>query len=127
MTTAIYAGLCGILLLALSSRVVNARRTHKIGIGDGGNAELIRAIRVQANFTEYVPLILLLILIIEMNENSNVLIHSLGTALVASRLLHAMGLSRSSGITTARFVGTLGTWLVLAISSAILLMDALPR
>ena len=40
MTTALYAGLSGILLLALSSRVVNARRTHSIGIGDGGNDEL---------------------------------------------------------------------------------------
>ncbi|HCS29258.1 MAG TPA: glutathione S-transferase [Spongiibacteraceae bacterium] len=127
MTTALYAGLSGILLLALSSRVVNARRTHSIGIGDGGNDELMRAIRVQANFTEYVPLILVLILLIEMNGNSAAVIHSLGAGLIISRVLHAAGLSRSSGVTSARFVGVLGTWLVLAISSAILLMDAMPR
>lgn len=127
MITALYAGLSGILLLALSSRVVNARRTHKIGFGDGGNEELMRAIRVQANFTEYVPLILVLILLIEMNGNSPVVVHSLGTVLLVSRVLHAAGLSRTSGVSTARFAGILGTWLTLAISSAILLMDAVPR
>ncbi len=126
MITTLYAGLSGILLLALSSRVVNARRTHKIDIGDGGNEDLMRAIRVQGNFTEYVPLILLLILMIEMNGNDAMVIHGLGGALIISRILHAMGLSRSSGISTARFVGILGTWMVLAISSAILLMDAMP-
>lgn len=126
MIVTLYAGLSGILLLALSSRVVNARRTHKIGIGDGGNEELTRAIRVQANFTEYVPLTLLLIVLIEMNGNSAMVIHGLGSALLISRVLHATGLSRSSGLSTARFVGILGTWMVLAISSAILLMDAMP-
>ncbi|MFT5605101.1 MAG: putative membrane protein YecN with MAPEG domain [Paracoccaceae bacterium] len=126
MITTLYAGLSGVLLLALSSRVVNARRTHKIAFGDDGNEELMRAIRVQANFTEYVPLILLLIVLIEMNGNSAMVIHGLGGALLISRILHAMGLSRSGGVTTARFVGILGTWMVLAISSAILLMDAMP-
>ena len=126
MITALYAGLSGVLLLALSSRVVNERRTHEVGIGDGGQPDLMRAIRVQANFTEYVPTILILILLVEMNGNSATVVHSLGTALLVSRVLHAAGLSRSSGISTARFVGILGTWMVLAIASAILLMDAIP-
>ncbi|WP_372748485.1 MAPEG family protein [Litorivivens sp.] len=127
MITPLYAGLCGILLLALSSRVVNARRTHKVGFGDGGNAELQRTIRVQANFTEYVPLTLLLILLTEMNGNSAALVHSLGITLVVSRVLHAAGLSSTSGVSTARFLGTLGSWLTLAIASSVLLMDSLPQ
>ncbi len=127
MITPLYAGLCGILLLALSSRVVNARRTHKVSLGDGGVPELQRTIRVQANFTEYVPLTLILILLVEMNGNSATTVHGLGIALVVSRVLHAAGLSASEGISTARFVGTLGTWLTLAIASSILLMDSMPQ
>lgn len=127
MITSLYAGLCGILLLALSSRVVNARRTHQIGLGDGGNPELIRAIRVQANFVEYTPLILILILLVEMGDNSAAVVHSLGGALVVARVMHAAGLSRTSGVSALRFVGTLLTWLVLAIASSILLMGSLPQ
>lgn len=127
MITSLYAGLCGILLLALSSRVVNARRTHQIGLGDGGQPELMRAIRVQANFVEYTPLILLLILLVEMGNNSATVVHSLGIALVIARVMHAAGLSRTSGVSTLRFVGTLVTWVVLAIASSILLMGALPQ
>lgn len=127
MITPLYAGLCGILLLALSSRVVNARRTHKVSLGDGGVPELQRTIRVQANFTEYVPLTLILILLVEMNGNSPAVVHSLGIALVVSRALHAAGLTASEGISTARFVGILGTWLTLAIASSILLMDSMPQ
>lgn len=126
MITPLYVGLSGILLLALSSRVVNARRTHKVGFGDGGHPELQRAIRVQANFVEYTPMILLLILMVELNNHSAAMIHALGIALLVSRLLHSIGLAASSGTSLPRFVGTLGTWLTLAIASAIVLMDSIP-
>lgn len=127
MITSLYAALSGILLLALSSRVVNGRRTHKIGLGDGGNDELQRLIRVQANFVEYTPMILVLILLVEMNGNSAELVHGLGIALVISRVLHAVGLTGTAGISMPRFIGTLGTWMTLAIASAVLLMDTLPQ
>ncbi len=127
MITPLYAGLCGILLLALSSRVVNGRRVHKVGLGDGGSEELQRLIRVQANFVEYTPMILVLILLVELNNNSATVVHGLGIALVVSRVLHAVGLTSSAGATLPRFIGTLGTWLTLAIASSILLMDTLPQ
>ena len=127
MITPLYAGLCGILLLALSSRVVNGRRVHKVGLGDGGNEELQRLIRVQANFVEYTPMILVPILLVELNDNSAAVVHGLGIALVLSRVLHAVGLTGSAGATLPRFIGTLGTWLTLAIASSILLMDTLPQ
>ena len=46
--TALYAGLLGLMLIFLSWRVVRLRRGEKVGMGDGGNKELARAIRVQA-------------------------------------------------------------------------------
>ena len=58
----LYAALLGLILVYLSYRVVSYRVKYKVGIGDGGNTKLARAIRVQGNFVEYVPIALLLIL-----------------------------------------------------------------
>ena len=55
------AGLLGLLAVALLSNVGRVRGKTKVFIGDGGNTELITAMRTQANFVENVPLGLLLI------------------------------------------------------------------
>ena len=62
----LYAALLGLILIYLSYRVVSYRVKYKIGIGDGGNTKLARAIRVQGNFVEYVPVALLLIFFVEL-------------------------------------------------------------
>ena len=78
-------------------------------------------IRVHANFVEYVPLALLLLLVLELNSASALVLNVLGGSLVAGRVLHAYGLSTSTGTSPGRFVGTILTWLVILISSALLL------
>ena len=123
--TALYAGILGFLGLVLAARVVQNRQRHRIGLGDKGNAEMQRAMRVFGNFTEYVPMILLLIGFGEMLGAHKWLTHALGGGLVVARLLHAYGLSRTSGTSTGRFVGVTLTWLALLISSAILIWLAL--
>jgi uncharacterized protein len=115
--TALYAGLTGLLLLFLSWRVTQFRRSEKVGLGDGGNSALQRAIRVQANFVEYAPTILVLILVLEINGTSPAKIHALGIALLAARLLHALGLAKSAGYSFGRFYGTALTWVVLLLAA----------
>ena len=115
--TALYAGLAGLLLLFLSWRVTNFRRSESVGLGDGGNPKLALAIRVQANFVEYTFPILLLILVLELNGYSAKKIHALGIALLAARLLHAIGLSQSAGRSFGRFWGTALTWVVLLLTA----------
>lgn len=112
--TALYAGLCGLLLLVLAGLVVNQRRVLKVGLRDGGHEPLTRAMRVQANFVEYVPLCLALMLLLEINGIPPRWLHMAGVLLVGSRLLHAWGFSQSSGESFGRMFGTLGTWVVLA-------------
>ncbi len=73
--TVLYAAIFGLMLMVLSGRLPIARRKFRIGIGTGGNAELARMIRVQGNFTEYVPMALLLMLLNEMNAPHAVLLH----------------------------------------------------
>lgn len=50
--TSLYAGLLGAGLVLLTVRVIRHRRANKVPWGDGGLAELRRAVRAHANFTE---------------------------------------------------------------------------
>ncbi|PKL96614.1 MAG: hypothetical protein CVV18_01060 [Gammaproteobacteria bacterium HGW-Gammaproteobacteria-8] len=121
-----YAGLLGLVLIALSLQVVLLRRRHQVGIGSGQVQALERAIRVQANFTEYVPLALLLLILLGISGRvADAALHGLAGALLLGRILHAVGLSRSAGTSLNRVFGTLLTWLVLLSSALIAVFLAL--
>ena len=114
---ALYAGLIGILLIALAAGVSRLRRRHKVGLGDGGNRDLQRAIRVHGNAVEWAVPALLLLLVAELNRAPPLLLHACGIAIVLGRVLHAFGLSRSGGVSFGRFVGTGLSWGALAVLS----------
>ena len=120
VATALYAGLLGFVGLALAMRVVRGRLLHRVGLGIGDKPEMERAVRVFGNFTEYVPLVLLLMAIGETLGAPRWLVHGEGIALFVARLAHAWGLSRSSGSSIGRFVGTNLTWLTLIAASGVL-------
>ncbi|MFZ5556761.1 MAG: MAPEG family protein [Pseudomonadota bacterium] len=113
----IYASLNAALFLGLSWRVVRLRRRYRVGIGYNGKQDLNRAIRVHANFSEYVPLALVLLLGLELAGLSSLALHLLGGTLLAGRLLHAHGLGRESGRSPGRSLGTGLTWLVIGVSA----------
>ena len=112
---AFYAGLIGILLIILALPISALRRRLKVGIGDGGDPVLARTIRVHANTIEWALPTLLLLILAELNRAPPLLLHICGIALVSGRVLHAFGLSRTSGPSGGRFVGTGLTWLALAV------------
>jgi uncharacterized membrane protein YecN with MAPEG domain len=105
----------------LSFRIVSLRRRLRVGMGDGGDAGLARAIRAQANAIEYIPVLLVMLLIAENNGAGVIFVHACGIVLVLARLLHALGLSGSAGTSIGRFWGTLGTWLLLLVLAGQLL------
>lgn len=125
--TPLYAGLLGLLLVVLSLLVVRLRFRFRVGLGDGGQAALTRAIRVQGNFAEHVPLALLLIFAVEGLGYAAWTVHALGAALVVARLAHAQGLARYEGESPGRFLGTVMTFSVLIVASSLCLFAALPR
>ncbi len=116
-----YAGLLGLLFIFLTLRIVRMRWKYKVGIGDGGEHVLAKAIRVHSNFIEYVPLALLLLYLVEMQQTSIVLMHALGAALFIARVLHAFGLSKTSKVSFGRTAGVLLTLGVLGVSSFLLI------
>ncbi|MEO0398350.1 MAG: MAPEG family protein [Pseudomonadota bacterium] len=113
MITGLYAGIAAIMLVYLSFRVVGARRRNKVSLGDGGVPELERAMRVQANFVEYTPLLLLLLAIIEMNGLAAAGVHGLGAGVIAARVIHFIGFSSESAPFQFRVGGAALTFLLL--------------
>lgn len=121
--TPLYAGLCAILLIALSLRVARLRGSLKVALGDGGERALQKAIRVQGNFVEYVPMALLLLFLLELSRQAPLwALHVLGADLLLGRILHAIGLSTSAGLSFGRFVGTLLTFSMILITAIWLLI-----
>lgn len=90
--TPIYAGFLTLLLVALSARVIRHRAVHQISLGDRNNRELRKKMRVQANFVEYAPLGLLLMLLAELQDLPDMTLHALGAMLLLGRLAHAAGM-----------------------------------
>ena len=124
--TPIYLGLFALFVVALGGRVVQLRRREGVGIGHGDSRDLRRAIRAHGNFAEWVPLILVGLVVLELQGASALVLHGLGGTLVLGRILHAFGLSRHHGISPGRFIGASLTFAVLSIVGVMLLLNALP-
>jgi uncharacterized membrane protein YecN with MAPEG domain len=116
------AGLLGLLAVSLTVSVGRLRVQKKIYLGDGGDPAMLAAIRAHGNFMEYVPLCLLLIYIVS-DFYSFWYVAVLSLVLLLSRVLHAGGLL--GFIPLGRTLGAAGTTLVLAVTSAMLIMSGI--
>ncbi len=94
--TGFAAAVCGLLLLFLAMRVSLLRLHHKVSLGDGGVAELMRAIRVHGNTVEQVPVFLLQCACYEIYLGASPLLMGLVASFLLARLLFAWGLSRTA-------------------------------
>ena len=123
IVTPIYAGLLALLYLVLSYRVVLMR--DKVSLGDGGNPVLQRRIRAHGNFSEYVPFILIMIGILELNHLPFYALNILGLTLLIARLLHGYSLSFTESFKFGRFWGTALTFLLLLVCGLLCLYQGI--
>jgi uncharacterized protein len=114
-----YAGLNALIALVLALRVVRLRVVTKTDLGTGGHRGLEQAIRAHGNFIEYVPLILVLLLLLELSGLGAIWLHAMGIALTLGRVLHAWGLSTNPGESFGRAVGIFLTWSTLLAALAL--------
>jgi uncharacterized protein len=120
LTTAAFSA---VFQLVLTTLIIRQRLRAGIHLLDGGDAPLTRRIRAHANFTETVPLALLLMLLLELAGWNAGLLATSAALLVAGRLLHAngilnpkAGMSRRLGmaltLTSHFLMATGGVWLL---------------
>jgi uncharacterized membrane protein YecN with MAPEG domain len=121
---AIYASLLAFLFVYLSVRTIRLRRSLGIGLGHAESPVMLRAMRVHANFAEYVPLALLLIFLVEASAAHPLLVHALGAALLVARLSHAFGVSQHPENFAFRVFGMATTFTVLLVCAVYLVLAA---
>lgn len=88
MIAGFFAGILSIFYIYLSFRVILIRNKKKISLGNGGFAPLDIAIRAHGNFSEYVPIGMILLALLELNGMSGWIIIILGTILTLGRFIH---------------------------------------
>ena len=113
----VFAATFAVFFVLLSSNVIRARRQHKVGIGTGRNKSVERAIRVHANFAEYVPFALLLITLLELNKASGLPLIGMCSVLLVGRLVHAYGVSMENERFIYRVIGMAMTFIVILIAA----------
>jgi uncharacterized membrane protein YecN with MAPEG domain len=124
-TTAFYAALLALVYLGLSGWVMGSRVSGNVLFGDGGDESMLKRVRAHANFSEYVPLALILVGLLEAGGGGHFLVQSLLLALLVGRILHPIGMfapPNSPRQFACRGGGILLTMATLAIAAIALLL-----
>ena len=93
MITSFYTALSAIILIFLSIKIIQNRRSSKIVFGDEGDNFLQRKIRAHGNFIEYTPIFLIILILVEMDGLNKYFIHFFGIIFIAGRVSYAFGIS----------------------------------
>ena len=113
--TALYAGLCGLLVIYLAVNVTGFRK-RGVRAGHADFDAMQVAIRAHGNAIEYIPIAMLLLYLAEQSGTSAIWLHTLGAAFVLSRVGHSWGFITSNGGTSkGRFLGTATSFLIIAV------------
>ncbi|MCH8060584.1 MAG: MAPEG family protein [Proteobacteria bacterium] len=117
--TALYAGILTIFALVLSFRAGSFRGRSGVSVlfGDPPNMELVEKVRAHQNFLEYVPMIVILMAVIELNGGSATFLHAIGVLLIVVRIAHAIGLKHDNMGHPGRLIGAGGTALITLVVS----------
>lgn len=117
VTTAI-AAFAAVMLVCLSFSVSLRRMKVGTDLGMGEDTQLMRRIRAQGNFIEYVPLALIVLVLAEYRSVAAAGLWTIAGLLVGGRLLHAGGIL--SGSTPLRAAGMLATYGSLLVGAVLL-------
>jgi uncharacterized membrane protein YecN with MAPEG domain len=109
--TALYAGILALIFVALGINVTRHRVKLRVSIGDGGNPEMLRMIRVHANAAEYIPFAVVLMALYELNGGWHLALHIIGIALIVGRALQSWNMWTTEKAGLGRQMGQSLTWL----------------
>lgn len=123
--TPVYGALLVLVFIWLSFRVIQYRRANMISLGDTGDKALLKRMRAHANFAEYAPVGILMLLLTELQGAPDLALHLLGLLLLIGRVLHAVGFSATPQKIILRQIGMAMTFLMLIGSSLGLLAHTL--
>jgi uncharacterized protein len=121
------AGVLLLIQMLLTATVVMARRSNKQSLGDGGNADVLRAMRRHGNFAENAAIFVAALTLFELSGAHRTTVEMFAAIFVVGRISHAIALTMKNTVNIFRIAGiaaTIGVGLVLGVR---LLMIALPQ
>lgn len=110
-----------LLYIFLSVNVINYRRKNKINLGDQSDYQILRKIRMHANFAEYAPIGIIIIFLLEFNSANPVLTQTTAVLLVIGRFLHPYSISENNKFGLLRPISMALTFTSLLVGSGTLL------
>ncbi|MGF1750027.1 MULTISPECIES: MAPEG family protein [Vibrio] len=120
MVTALYASLLAVLMIWLSVKVIQQRRTNQVAYADGGVEGLQIARSAQGNAIDYIPITVILMALVEFNGAPLLWVHTMGCMFIIGRVIHARG------ILSKKFKGrVLGMQLTLAVMVGLIISNLL--
>ncbi len=111
-TTLTAVGIAALINLWLAIRCGQVRTSEKVSIGDGGNEALIRRMRAHSNFSEFTPIVLILIGTIEYAVGTSLWLWAVMSIYMIGRLAHGIGMDGKGPLAGGRSVGILTTFLI---------------
>jgi uncharacterized membrane protein YecN with MAPEG domain len=104
-TTALYALPLGAIYLALWMDIARTRGAMKVSIGDAGDTTLLLRIRRHGNFVEWVPMVLIMMMLGEGLGAPAMYLHISGALLLLGRVVHPFGLKADNAAHPLRYLG----------------------
>jgi uncharacterized protein len=111
----LYIAILIVMAVVLSANVAFRRGPLQIGIGDGGNAQMARYMRVHGNFLENAVLAIGALIMLCVIGAPVWALHFVGILMIIGRILHAIGISQNSGASFGRLAGMILTYLYYAL------------
>ena len=110
--TGLFAAALMLMQMVLMGLVIKQRGTSDVLIGDGGVDAMQQAVRAHGNFIENAPTFLIGLALIELMVGANTWVIVMGSVFVLGRLLHAVGMRMTTGLSMPRLIGTIASILV---------------
>ena len=99
------------IFIGLSFNAAHTRRKSGLAIGEGNNEKLIRAVRAHGNFSEFTPMFLISLVIVDQLSKNCDYVACLGSIFILGRVSHATSMFLKKGI--LRVVGMMMTMIPL--------------
>ena len=118
--TGLFAAALMLMQMVLMGLVIKQRGTSDVLIGDGGVDTMQQAVRAHGNFIENAPTFLIGLALIELMVGANTWVIVMGSVFVLGRLLHAVGMRMTTGLSMPRLIGTIASILVTVVAAGYL-------
>ena len=86
------------IFIALSFNAAFIRRKSGLAVGEGDNETLLRAVRAHGNFTEFTPMFLISLFLIDHISKNCEYVLVIGSGFILGRIFHALSMFLKKGL-----------------------------